>query len=170
VALRKLAKRYFQSMKITLLQIDKTDQKWVDEGFEIYAKRLQHYVQFAITTLVYPKINRNRPVEQQKKDEAALLLKEFQKFDHLILLDENGKNQSSMQFSTYLNKLNLSGKKHIAFVIGGPYGFDVSVYERAKEKISLSEMTFSHQMVRVFFAEQLYRAFTILKGEKYHHE
>jgi len=157
-------------MKITLLQIDKTDQKWVEEGFEIYAKRLQHYIQFTVTTLVYPKSNRNRPIEQQKKEEATLLLKEFQKFDHLILLDENGKCHSSMQFSNYLNKLNLSGKKHIAFVIGGPYGFDLSIYDKVKDKISLSEMTFSHQMVRVFFAEQLYRAFSILKGEKYHHE
>jgi 23S rRNA (pseudouridine1915-N3)-methyltransferase len=157
-------------MKITLLQIDKTDQKWVDEGFEIYYKRLQHYIPFSVTTLVYPKSNRNRPIEQQKKEEALLLIKEFQKFDHLILLDENGVNQTSMQFSSYLNKLNLSGKKHIAFVIGGPYGFDSSVYEKVKDKISLSVMTFSHQMVRVFFAEQLYRASTILKGEKYHHE
>jgi 23S rRNA (pseudouridine1915-N3)-methyltransferase len=157
-------------MKITLLQIDKTDQKWVDEGFEIYYKRLQHYIPFSVTTLVYPKSNRNRPIEQQKKEEALLLIKEFQKFDHLILLDENGVNQTSMQFSSYLNKLNLSGKKHIAFVIGGPYGFDTSVYEKVKDKISLSVMTFSHQMVRVFFAEQLYRASTILKGEKYHHE
>jgi 23S rRNA (pseudouridine1915-N3)-methyltransferase len=157
-------------MKITLLQIDKTDQKWVDEGFEIYYKRLQHYIPFSVTTLVYPKSNRNRPIDQQKKEEALLLIKEFQKFDHLILLDENGVNQTSMQFSSYLNKLNLSGKKHIAFVIGGPYGFDTSVYEKVKDKISLSVMTFSHQMVRVFFAEQLYRASTILKGEKYHHE
>jgi 23S rRNA (pseudouridine1915-N3)-methyltransferase len=157
-------------MKITLLQIDKTDLKWVEDGFDIYVKRLQHYIQFAVTTLVYPKSNRNRPIEQQKKEEATLLLKEFQKFDHLILLDENGISQTSMQFSSYLNKLNLSGKKHIAFVIGGPYGFDTSIYEKVKDKISLSEMTFSHQMVRVFFAEQLYRACTILKGEKYHHE
>ena len=104
------------------------------------------------------------------KDNFKDHLKEFPKFDHIILMDEKGKSYSSMKFSEQLNKLSISGKKHIAFVIGGPYGFDESVYSKANDKISLSEMTFSHQMVRVFFVEQLYRAFSILKGEKYHHE
>lgn len=157
-------------MKITLLQIDKTDQPWVNEGFELYEKRLKHYITFQTQTIVYPKANRNKSFEQQKKEEAALLLKEFPKFDHIILMDEKGKSYSSMKFSEQLNKLSISGKKHIAFVIGGPYGFDESVYAKANDKISLSEMTFSHQMVRVFFVEQLYRAFSILKGEKYHHD
>lgn len=157
-------------MKITLLQIDKTDQPWVNEGFELYEKRLKHYIGFQTQTIVYPKANRNKSFDQQKKEEAALLLKEFPKFDYIILMDEKGKSYSSMKFSEQLNKLSISGKKHIAFVIGGPYGFDESVYAKANDKISLSEMTFSHQMVRVFFVEQLYRAFSILKGEKYHHE
>ena len=98
------------------------------------------------------------------------MLKELEKFDHIILLDEKGKTFTSKKFSEQLNKLSLSGKKHVVFVIGGPYGFDESIYAKAHDKLSLSEMTFSHQMIRVFFAEQLYRAFSILKGEKYHHE
>jgi 23S rRNA (pseudouridine1915-N3)-methyltransferase len=157
-------------MKITLLQIDKTDQKWVDEGFEIYLKRIQHYVPFSVSTIVYPKSNRNKSLEQQKKDEALLLLKEFNKFDFIVLLDENGQQFTSLDFSIQINKWNLSGKKNLAFVIGGPYGFDELIYEQVKNKISLSKMTFSHQMVRVFLIEQLYRAYTILKGEKYHHQ
>jgi 23S rRNA (pseudouridine1915-N3)-methyltransferase len=157
-------------MKITLLQIDKTDQKWVDEGFEIYLKRIQHYVPFSVSTIVYPKSNRNKSLEQQKKDEALLLLKEFNKFDFIVLLDENGQQFTSLDFSIQINKWNLSGKKNLAFVIGGPYGFDELIYEKVKNKISLSKMTFSHQMVRVFLIEQLYRAYTILKGEKYHHQ
>ena len=157
-------------MKITLLQIDKTDVPWVAEGFEVYEKRLKHYIPFTVQTIVFPKANRNKSFEQQKKEEAVLLLKELEKFDHIILLDEKGKSYSSQKFSEQLNKLSISGKKHIAFVIGGPYGFDESVYAKANDKLSLSEMTFSHQMIRVLFAEQLYRAFSILKGEKYHHE
>ncbi|MCD6067420.1 MAG: hypothetical protein K0S33_2246 [Bacteroidetes bacterium] len=157
-------------MKITLLQIDKTDQPWVAEGFELYEKRLKHYIPFAVQTIVFPKANRNKSFEQQKKEEGVLLLKELEKFDHIILLDEKGKSFTSKNFSEQLNKQSLSGKKHICYVIGGPYGFDESIYAKAQDKISLSEMTFSHQMVRVFFVEQLYRAFSILKGEKYHHE
>ena len=157
-------------MKITLLQIDKTDVPWVAEGFEVYEKRLKHYIPFTVQTIVFPKANRNKSFEQQKKEEAVLLLKELEKFDHIILLDEKGKSYSSQKFSEQLNKLSISGKKHIAFVIGGPYGFDESIYAKANDKLSLSEMTFSHQMIRVLFAEQLYRAFSILKGEKYHHE
>ncbi len=157
-------------MKITLLQIDKTDVPWVSEGFEVYEKRLKHYIPFAVQTIVFPKANRNKSFEQQKKEESVLLLKELEKFDHIILLDEKGKTYSSKKFSEQLNKLSISGKKHIAFVIGGPYGFDESIYAKVNDKLSLSEMTFSHQMIRVFFAEQLYSAFSILKGEKYHHE
>jgi len=137
---------------------------------EVYEKRLKHYIPFTVQTIVFPKANRNKSFEQQKKEEAVLLLKELEKFDHIILLDEKGKSYSSQKFSEQLNKLSISGKKHIAFVIGGPYGFDESVYAKANDKLSLSEMTFSHQMIRVLFAEQLYRAFSILKGEKYHHE
>ncbi|HEY1040348.1 MAG TPA: 23S rRNA (pseudouridine(1915)-N(3))-methyltransferase RlmH [Bacteroidia bacterium] len=157
-------------MKITLLQIDKTDVSWVAEGFEVYEKRLKHYIPFTVQTIQFPKANRNKSFEQQKKEESVLLLKELGKYDHIILLDEKGKTFSSMKFSEQLNKWSLSGKKHIVFVIGGPYGFDESIYAKANEKISLSDMTFSHQMIRVFFIEQLYRAFSILKGEKYHHE
>jgi 23S rRNA (pseudouridine1915-N3)-methyltransferase len=120
-------------MKITLLQIDKTDQKWVDEGFEIYLKRIQHYVPFSVSTIVYPKSNRNKSLEQQKKDEALLLLKEFNKFDFIVLLDENGQQFTSLDFSIQINKWNLSGKKNLAFVIGGPYGFDELIYEKVKK-------------------------------------
>src|SRR5690606_424596 len=107
---------------------------------------------------------------QQKAKEAELLFKQIQPADFLILLDEKGKEFSSVKFAEFLNKKMLSSVQHLVFAIGGPYGFDDSVYSRANEKLSLSRMTFSHQMVRLFFTEQLYRAFTILKGEPYHHE
>ena len=108
--------------------------------------------------------------EQQKSREAELLLKKIAVTDHVVLLDENGLEFTSAQFAEYLNKKNISAVQNLIFIIGGPYGFDAAVYQRANEKLSLSRMTFSHQMVRLFFTEQLYRAFTIIKGEPYHHQ
>lgn len=157
-------------MKIVLLQIDKTQDAYISEGTEIYVKRLQHYTAFDYRTIQVPKQVRQRSFAEQKAEEAKLILAEIAAEDQLILLDEKGKEMSSVDFSKYMQQKQNAAHKRLYFLIGGPFGFDESVYKRANGKISLSKMTFSHQMVRLFFVEQLYRAFTILKGEKYHHE
>jgi len=157
-------------MKITLLVVGKTVDKYLIEGLEKYLNRLKHYISFNISVIPELKNTKNLTEAQQKGSEAALILKQIINTDSVILLDEKGKKYSSVQFANYLNKQMIGSVQHIVFVIGGPYGFDESVYKRAQGSISLSDMTFSHQMVRLFFVEQLYRAFTILKGEPYHHE
>lgn len=157
-------------MKITLLIVGKTEEKYLKEGIEKYAGRLKHYTAFRITELPELKNTKHLTEAQQQAKEAEMLLKQIQPADFLVLLDEKGKEFSSVKFAEFLNKKMLSSVQHLVFAIGGPYGFDDSVYSRANEKLSLSRMTFSHQMVRLFFTEQLYRAFTILKGEPYHHE
>ena len=156
-------------MKIWLIQIDKTNEKWLIEGTEKYEKRLKHYISFETLTLNAPKALRNKTVEEQKKEEGKMLQKALEKMDLVILLDEKGKSYTSEKFAAYLEKTGNEGKRNIAFVIGGPYGFSEEIYKTAHQKICLSEMTFSHQMVRLFFVEQLYRAYSIIKGEKYHH-
>ena len=157
-------------MKITLLVVGKTEDKYLMEGIEKYLNRLKHYISF--NTIVIPDIKntKNLTEAQQKSKEAELILKQTSNADSVILLDEKGKKYTSVLFANYLNKQMIGSVHHIVFIIGGPYGFDESVYKRANGSISLSDMTFSHQMVRLFFVEQLYRAFTILKGEPYHHE
>lgn len=157
-------------MKISLLTIGKTEDKYLKEGIEIYLKRLKHYIPFRIAEIPELKNTKSLSREQQKSREAELIFKNIQSTDHIILLDENGKEFSSTDFSVYLNKKILGGQQHLVFIVGGPYGFSEEVYERSNDRISLSKMTFSHQMIRLFFAEQLYRAFTILKGEPYHHD
>ena len=157
-------------MKITLLTIGKTEDKYLIEGIDIYFKRLKHYIPFRITEIPELKNTKSLSREQQKSREAELIFKNIQSTDHVILLDENGKELSSKSFSVYLNKKMLSGQQHMVFIIGGPYGFSEEIYERSNDRISLSKMTFSHQMIRLFFTEQLYRACTILKGEPYHHD
>ncbi len=157
-------------MKITLLTIGKTEDRYLIEGIDIYLKRLKHYIPFRILEIPELKNTKSLSQEQQKTKEAELIFKNIQSTDHVILLDENGKELSSRGFSVYLNKRMVSGLQHMVFIIGGPYGFSNEVYERSNEKISLSKMTLSHQMIRLFFAEQLYRACTILKGEPYHHD
>lgn len=157
-------------MKVSLLQIDKTTENYLIEGIEIYNKRLKNYTAFEITTINVPKAVRMRPEAEQKREEAKLILKSLKDSDYLILLDEGGKMLNSVDFSKFLDKKALENVKNMVFLIGGPYGFDESIYQRANYKLSLSAMTFSHQMVRLFFTEQLYRAFTISKGEKYHHQ
>lgn len=157
-------------MKITLFTIGKTEDKYIQEGIEKYLKRLKHYIKFEIKEIPELKNTKNLSEEQQKNKEAELLFKQLTNTDFLVLLDEKGAQYTSMQFSDYINKKMIGSVQNMVFVIGGPYGFDHSVYERANDKISLSKMTFSHQMVRLFFIEQVYRAFTILKGEPYHHE
>lgn len=157
-------------MNIKLIAIGKTDQEYLKEGIGIFEKRLKHYSNFEIKIIPDLKNAASLSKVQQKNEEGKLILKESQNTDIIILLDEKGKSYTSMQFSKYLEQHMNNSVKNLIFVIGGPYGFSEEVYKRANGKISLSEMTFSHQMIRLFFAEQLYRAYTIMKGEPYHHE
>lgn len=157
-------------MNIRLLAIGKTDDKTLSTLFSQYEKRLSHYVKFDFEALPDIKNAKNLSETLQKEKEGDLLLSKISAQDFLVLLDENGKQFSSVAFADTLQKHMNSGIKTLVFVIGGPYGFSPSVYARAQNKVSLSAMTFSHQMVRVFFVEQLYRAFTILRNEPYHHQ
>ena len=157
-------------MKIALLTVGKTDRDWVRQGLDIYVSRLKHYIPFSIIEIPELKNVSALSREQIKTREGELLLKNIRPTDDVILLDEHGKEFSSTEFAKILqDKISYVGKD-IVFIIGGAYGFSDAVYQRSNSKISLSRMTFSHQMVRVIFAEQLYRAFTIIKGEPYHHE
>lgn len=157
-------------MKITFLTVGKTDDTYLKDGIEKYCKRLKHYTKLEIIDLPELKNTKALTQEQQKSKEAELILKKITPNDHVVLLDENGMEFTSKKFATYLEKKNISATASLIFIVGGPYGFDESIYQRANDKLSLSRMTFSHQMVRLFFVEQLYRAFTIIKGEPYHHE
>ena len=157
-------------MKICLLIIGKTDEDYLQKGLEIFMKRIPHYILFEMKVIPDIKNSKNLSEEQQKEKEGELILQQILSSDELFLLDEQGLEVSSIDFARFLEKKMISGIKRLVFVIGGPYGFSGNVYTRANGKISLSKMTFSHQMVRLIFAEQLYRAFTILKGEPYHHQ
>ncbi len=157
-------------MKVTLICIGKTDEPYLREGMEKFRLRLKHYVNFNEVLIPDLKNSKHLSTDQQKSAEGGLLLKQVSPADHVVLLDERGREFRSADFAAYLNKLMVGSVQHVVFLVGGPYGFDEAVYRRANERISLSKMTFSHQMVRLFFTEQLYRAFTILKGEPYHHE
>lgn len=157
-------------MKIKLLAIGKTDNKQLILLIDEYQKRLKHYIKFEIEIILDIKNVKHLSEQQQKEKEGALLLSKLQNTDELVLLDDKGKEFTSIQFSKYLQKKMNSGIKQLVLVIGGPYGFSDAVYKKAKGKISLSKMTFSHQMIRLFIVEQLYRGFTILKNEPYHHE
>ena len=157
-------------MKITLLTVGKTDKDWVKQGIDIYASRMKHYFPFSIVEIPELKNASSLSQEQIKTKEGELILKSIKPNDDVILLDERGREFSSMEFAKVLqDKISYTGKD-IVFVIGGAYGFAEVVKQRSNSKISLSRMTFSHQMVRAIFVEQLYRAFTIMKGEPYHHE
>ena len=157
-------------MKITFLTVGKTEDAYLKDGIEKYVKRLKHYTKLEIIDLPELKNTKALTPEQQKTKEAELILKKITVNDFVILLDEKGAELSSKQFATYFDKKAIGGATNLIFIVGGPYGFDDAIYQRANDKISLSRMTFSHQMVRLFFIEQLYRAFTIIKGEPYHHE
>ena len=157
-------------MKIKLIAIGKTDDKQLQQLINVYQKRLSHYINFEFITIPDIKNTKNLSENQQKEKEGNLILKELTPTDQLILLDEKGKDFRSIEFSNFLQKKMNSGIKQLVFVIGGPYGFSKSIYQKAQSKVSLSKMTFSHQMIRLFMLEQLYRAFTILKNEPYHHE
>lgn len=156
-------------MKITLLVIANTDEEYLKQGIKSYIEKVNRYYSFDYIEIPSLKNIKNISFDLQKDKEAEVILQKLKASDYVILLDENGKEYSSEKFATQLQLNFNKGLKHIVFVVGGPFGFGSKLYERANEKISLSQMTFSHQMVRLFFTEQLYRACTIIRGEKYHH-
>lgn len=157
-------------MKITLLTVGKTDKDWVRQGLDIYVSRLKHYIPFSIVEIPELKNVSALSKDQIKSKEGELILKNIRPTDDVILLDEKGKQYTSVELAKIIqDKISYAGKD-IIFIIGGAYGFSDAVYQRANSKLSLSKMTFSHQMVRAIFAEQIYRAFTIIRGEPYHHE
>ncbi|MDP3313517.1 23S rRNA (pseudouridine(1915)-N(3))-methyltransferase RlmH [Lutibacter sp.] len=157
-------------MNIKVVAIGKTDDKNLTILIEAYQNRLKHYINFELEIIPDVKNSKNLSENQQKEKEGELIIKKLTNSDILILLDEKGKEYGSVDFSKYLQKQMNAGIKQLIFVIGGPYGFSDELYKKATGKISLSKMTFSHQMIRLFVVEQLYRAFTILKNEPYHHE
>ena len=157
-------------MKSSLVVIGKNNGKFLIDGINEYTKRLSFYIPFNIVYLPDIKNNKKLSFEQQKTQEGAILLGEIDKSDYVVLLDEHGKEFTSIEFSRYIEKKMTTVSKRLVFVVGGPYGFSNEVKERANEKISLSKMTFSHEMIRLIFTEQLYRAMTIINNEPYHHE
>ena len=157
-------------MKIKLLTIGKTDNAALAQLIKTYEARLKHYIQFSIEIIPDLKNTKNFSEEIQKEKEGDLILSKISSTDRMVLLDENGTSFDSMEFSKFLQKQMNSGIKQLVFVIGGPYGFSEKIYKKSQGKISLSKMTFSHQMVRLFAIEQIYRGFTILKNEPYHHK
>ena len=157
-------------MNIELIVVGKTDQKEVEALVEMYAKRINRYCKFSITTLADVRNTKNMASSRQKQLEGEAILRLVGEGDCLTLMDERGAQYTSMEYAQWLQKRMLSGVKRLVLVIGGPYGFSEEIYKRADQKISLSKMTFSHQIVRAIFTEQLYRAFTILHNEPYHHE
>lgn len=164
----------FQSVKlemeITLLTIGKTSTAYIQTGIDEYCKRLKRYIQFSIKCLPDVRNARSLSEQQQKEAEGNQILGEVGPSDRVVLLDERGDMPTSRGFAEFIQKGMLSGRKRLVFVVGGPYGFSQEVYARADSKISFSRMTFSHEMIRLFFTEQVYRAMTILKGEPYHHD
>ena len=160
----------FAAMKIVLLVVGKTTESYFVQGIDEYSKRLAHYVPFELTVIPELRNTKSLSTDQQKEREADLILKALQPGDYVVLLDEHGREFTSLQFASYLEKKMANIAKRLVFVVGGPYGFSNRVYQAAQEKISLSKMTYSHQMIRLIFTEQLYRAMTILNNEPYHHE
>ncbi|HJA16338.1 MAG TPA: 23S rRNA (pseudouridine(1915)-N(3))-methyltransferase RlmH [Candidatus Butyricimonas faecavium] len=157
-------------MKVCLLVIGKTDAEFVRAGIAEYEKRLKYYIPYEMKVIPDVRNTKNMSEVEQKEREGELLLGQLETVDYVILLDEKGNEYTSKTFADFLAQKMLTSMKRLVFIIGGPYGFSEKVYKRANMKISLSKMTFSHQMVRMIFTEQLYRAMTILKGEPYHHE
>ena len=157
-------------MKLSLLVIGRTTDHHVQALIDDYATRLQHYTPFSLDVIPELKNTRAMSADQQKAAEAELIRRQLQPGDHIVLLDEHGAERRSVDFAKWLQKRMAAGARRIVFIVGGPYGFDPSIHTLANEEISLSQMTFSHQLIRVLFVEQLYRAHTILRGESYHHE
>lgn len=156
-------------MNITLIVVGRTVEKYLQTGIEEYEKRLKHYTKFNIEVIAELKNAKNLSTDQIKTTEGELILQKLTTSDHVVLLDENGKLRGSVEYANWLQGVMNRGVKRLVFVVGGAYGFSSEVYSRANEKLSLSPMTFSHQMVRLIFIEQLYRAHTILSGQPYHH-
>lgn len=157
-------------MNIKLIAVGKTDNPALQQLISTYEKRLSYYINFELQLLPGIKNSKSLSEEQQKIKEGELILSYVEPSHYLILLDERGKEYTSIAFADELQKKMNTGIKQLTFVIGGPYGFSQEVYQRANSKLSLSKLTFSHQMIRLFFVEQLYRAFTILRNEPYHHQ
>ena len=156
-------------MKVKLIVVGKTDEAYLNEGINKYVARLKHYIDFQIIVIPDIKLGKKSNQVIQKEKEGELILSKVNQTDFLILLDEKGKEYSSIGFSEFIQK-RMNAAMDVVFVVGGPFGFSENVYQRSNAKFSLSQMTLSHQIIRVFFVEQLYRAFSILRGEKYHHE
>jgi 23S rRNA (pseudouridine1915-N3)-methyltransferase len=156
-------------LKITVIQVGKTTDDFIIAGVNNYEKRLQHYISYKVITIPAIKSTQKLNANKQKEQEGELILNQLEAADYCILLDEKGKEFSSENFANYIANMQLKSIKNLVFVIGGPFGFDKKVYDRANDKMALSLMTFSHQMIRLLFTEQLYRAYTIIKGESYHH-
>lgn len=157
-------------MKLLLMAVGKTTQPIIRKGVDDYLARLRHYLPIDVEIIADIKKTSALTVDKQKEQEGEAMLRRIEPSDRLILLDENGKELTSREFAAYMEKQMASGVKRLVFAVGGPYGFSPAVYQRADGKLSLSRMTFNHEMVRLFFAEQLYRAQTILRGEPYHHD
>ena len=157
-------------MKVVLLVVGKTTDRHFEAGIAEYASRLSHYLQFSIEVIPELKSTRSLSQGEQKEREAIMIAKALQPSDHVVLLDEHGTERTSMEFAAWMQRKMAMGLRRLVFVVGGPYGFADSVHMLAKEKVSVSRMTFSHQMIRLIFVEQVYRAMTILGGEPYHHE
>jgi|SRR6056297_1294737 len=156
-------------MRITLLLTGKTKDSFIQEGMQMYEERLKHYVPFRVEVIPEVKHSGKQEMKAVMEKEGALIMQRLRSSDHVILLDERGKEFTSIGFAEHLS--GMEGRvNHVVFVVGGPYGFSEQMYEAAHQKIALSKMTFSHQLVRLVFTEQLYRAFTILKGQPYHHQ
>jgi 23S rRNA (pseudouridine1915-N3)-methyltransferase len=157
-------------MKLALIQIGKTTEKYVMNGVDDYCGRIRKHIGFEIITVPDLKNTKSMPILEQKQKEGEKICKSISKDDWVILLDERGHEYNTLGFSDQLAKLFMLARKRVVFVVGGPYGFSDEVYERADHKLSLSRMTISHQLVRLLFAEQLYRALSVIKGDPYHHE
>lgn len=157
-------------MNIKLLVVGKTDVDYIQEGIDVYVERLKHYVNFEVVVIPALKDQRGASADDIKSREAVQILKHIEKSDRVVLLDEHGTQHTSVEFSRYMQKQMNAGVRNLTFVVGGAFGFAQSVYDTTADKISLSRMTFNHQMVRLFFIEQLYRAFSILNHEPYHNE
>lgn len=157
-------------MKISLIVVGKTTSKEFVSLIDEYTNRLKHYIGFELIVIPELKNTKSLSESQQKQAEGDLILKQIQSADHVVLLDEHGKEFRSIEFASWIEKKMVTVSKRLVFVVGGPYGFSPDVYSAAQEKLSLSKMTFSHQMIRLIFIEQIYRAMTIINGEPYHHE
>ena len=157
-------------MNIKLIVVGKTDEKYLQEGIQLYVRRITHYINFEIVVIPSLKDQKGASPDEIREREAVLILKHIDKSDRVVLLDEHGAQYTSVGFSQYLQKQMNTSVRNMVFVIGGAFGFSPKVYSAANDKVSLSMMTFNHQMVRLFFVEQLYRAFTILHHEPYHNE